>query len=432
MWFIFPLLTQAQVIQVRNWNIEGGKGIHFETELSWQQIKDKAKNENKYIFVDCFASWCEPCRFMDKNVYSKEIVGSYLDAHFIAVKVQMDTTKLDKQEIQDWYPDAHNIQQNYNVTSFPTYLFFSPEGRIVHRGSGAQGADDFIMLANNAYNPDRQYYTLLEKYRSGNIGIKSLPYLARTARSMKEKKLANSVARFYFENYLFKLSEEELCSKKNIEFISEFEEVLGSRDKCFDLFYRYGDRTDSIVNSKGLSQSVADFIITSEEITPILEKAFSDNSDPEWSKMRRGIKDKYGLNYADRNVLSAKVSFFEHQGNWRKHIANFVKQVDEYGVGNSLADFYLNNDAWYIFEHSARRNELNRALAWSERAIQISDKPNAGYLDTKANLLYKLGKRKKAIVIEEVAVKLSPQELESAIKENFEKMKKGIPTWPSK
>ena len=427
--FILPLFAKGQDVKEQKSNNERGGGIHFENKLSWQQIKDKAKNEKKYIFIDCFATWCEPCKFMDENVYSKETVAAYVDSDFIAIKVQMDTSKQDNEITQNWYAAAHDIQQEYKVTSFPTYLFFSPEGKIVHRGLGSKSADDFIKLVSNAHNPDRQYYPLLEKYRSGSMIIEFLPYLARTAENIKEKDLGNSIARVYFEGYLFTLSERELCTRGNIAFITEFGQILRSKDKCFDLFYRRGYKVDSVMGVKGLAQSVADRIITREEIASALERAYANKSSPKWGKIYRNIKDKFGMDYADRNILSAKVKFFEHERNWKKHISNFVKHIDKYGVGNSLADYFLNNDAWYVFQHSSRRSELNRALAWSERAIQINDKPMAGYIDTKANLLYKLGKKKVAISIEEIAVKIEPDN--SELRENLEKMKQNIPTWSS-
>lgn len=34
------------------------KGIIFENNISWKGVLEKAKAENKYIFIDCSASWC--------------------------------------------------------------------------------------------------------------------------------------------------------------------------------------------------------------------------------------------------------------------------------------------------------------------------------------------------------------------------------------
>ncbi len=69
------------------------EGIAFEEGLSWQQVKEKALAANKHIFLDIFATWCGPCKQMDKQVYPNDTVGRFMNARFISVKVQMDSTK---------------------------------------------------------------------------------------------------------------------------------------------------------------------------------------------------------------------------------------------------------------------------------------------------------------------------------------------------
>ena len=44
--------------------------LKFE-KSNWEAVKAKAKAENKPIFVDTYASWCEPCKWMDKHVFAK-------------------------------------------------------------------------------------------------------------------------------------------------------------------------------------------------------------------------------------------------------------------------------------------------------------------------------------------------------------------------
>ena len=56
------------------------KGIHFEHGLSWQQVQAKAKSENKYVFMDCFTTWCGPCRFMSANIFPLQDVGDSMNA----------------------------------------------------------------------------------------------------------------------------------------------------------------------------------------------------------------------------------------------------------------------------------------------------------------------------------------------------------------
>src|ERR1700744_5232469 len=70
-------------------------GIHFETGKTWDQVLAKAKSEKKYIFVDCYATWCGPCKMMDRDIYPKDSVGNYMNSRYVSVKVQMDKTTMD-------------------------------------------------------------------------------------------------------------------------------------------------------------------------------------------------------------------------------------------------------------------------------------------------------------------------------------------------
>ncbi len=62
----------------RGWS-DANKGIKFENGLSWSQILAKAKTDNKYIFVDCYATWCGPCKEMDKKIYPSEKLGAIMN-----------------------------------------------------------------------------------------------------------------------------------------------------------------------------------------------------------------------------------------------------------------------------------------------------------------------------------------------------------------
>src|SRR5687767_5878813 len=98
-----PLLLHAQLEE----------GIKWTTGLTWPQVLEKAKKENKYIFLDCYTTWCGPCKWMDKDVYTNDTVGQFFNEKFISVKVQMDQTKKDDEYVKSWYYSAANIRSQY-------------------------------------------------------------------------------------------------------------------------------------------------------------------------------------------------------------------------------------------------------------------------------------------------------------------------------
>lgn len=49
-----------------------GNGITFQN-LSFSEALKKAGMENKLLFVDCFTTWCGPCRMLSKHVFTDSL-----------------------------------------------------------------------------------------------------------------------------------------------------------------------------------------------------------------------------------------------------------------------------------------------------------------------------------------------------------------------
>lgn len=420
--FIFSLLLSSGYSQ----------GVKFEKGLTWQQIKEKAKMERKYIFVDCFATWCGPCKQMDKEVYSSEKVGAFLNNKFISIKLQMDTTKQDNEEVKNWYPFAVSFSKQFKVTGFPTYLFFSPDGNIVNKQFGYYKVDDFITIAGNTLNPDKQYYTLLENYQKGRKNYAVMDTLALKAMYLGDIDIANTIARDYINNYLTTLPEKELYTKDNITFISNF---INSKEKYFNLFHLHRDKIDEAMNQKRYAQKVIDLSIYSDLVFPIFERSDIKNTQPDWDEISKIIKMNYTEDDAERNVLAAKLKWYPYKQNWPAYCETMIELVNKYKAILTWEE--LNTYAWDIFLYSNDQAQLNIALNWSTRSIELSlpaDSVVTPYLmDTKANILYKLGKYNEAIEQEKKALVLATERKNDVYVKDFKnklsKMQKGEPTW---
>ena len=78
-------------------------GIHFEHNSNWETILKRAKAENKYIFVDCFTTWCGPCTYMSAQIFPLKEVGEFYNTKFLNLKLQFDTTQSDNEDVKNWY-----------------------------------------------------------------------------------------------------------------------------------------------------------------------------------------------------------------------------------------------------------------------------------------------------------------------------------------
>lgn len=138
--------------------------------------------------------------------------------------------------------------------------------------------------------------------------------------------------------------------------------------------------------------------------------------------------EKRGHIEADKVHLDDKLRGYAAKKDTANLIKYTMKRYEKYGldtVGFGRAN--INNFVFYIlFKHSTDRTVLKKGLAWMEVIMKV-EPDFAPYLDTYANLLYKLGDKRSALKIQKRAVEQSPDDVE--IKENLQKMLDDIQTW---
>ncbi|RFS18449.1 DUF255 domain-containing protein [Emticicia sp. C21] len=93
-------------------------------ERSMQQILADAKAKNQIIFVDVYATWCGPCKWMDEHTFADARVVEKFNKQFVNFKVDGDTS------------EGQVVRNLYKVGAYPTYLFIAPEGKVLHRIEG--------------------------------------------------------------------------------------------------------------------------------------------------------------------------------------------------------------------------------------------------------------------------------------------------------
>jgi thioredoxin-related protein len=163
--YLFSIVSHSQIKK---------EGIDFQIGKSWSNILAKAKNENKYVFVDCYTTWCGPCKWIAANVFTDKEVGNFFGSNFISVSAQMDTTAKDSDATKAFYADSDSLSSKYQINAYPTFLFFNPNGELVHRFCGAPGKKEFLANVDNALHTETQYYSLKQVF---NKNIKDSNYL---------------------------------------------------------------------------------------------------------------------------------------------------------------------------------------------------------------------------------------------------------------
>lgn len=424
--FIIALLLSSRLVKAQD-----EKSIQFQHGVSWSQIKEKARNENKYIFMDAFTTWCLPCRVMANKIFPQPNVADFFNKNFINVAVQFDVTKNDNEEVKSWYKDAKSLIDTFKINSYPTYLFFSPDGELVHKILGASATgEDFIAKSKKALNPDTQYYTLKRQYEAGKKDPQFLLLLINAAQLETDSKFIPVVINEYLA------AQKDLLTEANVKLL--LISTSKSTHPGFTALRNHASLVDSIAG-KGKSKEVIRNIAFDEIVLPQLRSngAKTDygggmvvysgevNERVDWTAM----KEKLDVQYPDISeeiIMASKPVYYE----WKKDWLKFSGAVSAYlsAYENQINNDQINAYARTVLANCEDLKCIDSALAWSKKTLTGEDAEKIKYVYTHANLTYKLGKKEHAIKFLEDAVERSA-EADKDLTALLDKMKKGEKTW---
>ncbi len=114
------------------------------SQISITTAKEIANAQGKYIFIDFYADWCVPCKWMDETTYTDQGVINTLKSNFVPVKVNIDDF------------DGYTLKAEYNIKVLPTILVISPNGKVIKRYeeslSPSKLKDVLLEIADNPAN----------------------------------------------------------------------------------------------------------------------------------------------------------------------------------------------------------------------------------------------------------------------------------------
>ncbi|MDR6156781.1 thioredoxin-related protein [Chryseobacterium sp. SLBN-27] len=351
------------------------QGIKFE-DTNFSTILAKAKNENKLIFIDAYASWCGPCKLMVKNVFPQKAVGDYYNSHFVNAKIDMEKG------------EGIELAKKYNVKAFPTYLFVDGNGEVVHRTLGYVEENDFIQFAKDAGDPNKRLGALKQKFENGEKDPEFLKNLAGLT-MYNDAEFAARVMDRYFSGKT-ELDREDvqmmLSATQSTEsplyktFVAKKAEITkilpAERYDAFDknikvnTAIRKAYNTDTKKWNDSYFMTEAQKFLTKEEAEKILKRA----------KASRALKDK--------------------------DIAAYEKiTIELYKDPSASTSEELNSIAWNFFENVTSKASLEKAVTWAQESVKKSE--NYANTDTLANLYNKTGDKKNAKLWAEKSIELA-------------------------
>jgi thiol-disulfide isomerase/thioredoxin len=99
------------------------------SDLSYDAATAKAKEAGKLLLVDFTATWCPPCKMMEKQTWPDQKVIDWVTAHAIAIQVDIDKNQ--------------DLAQKFGIQAIPTVVFLK-DGKELDRHTGFRSAEDFV------------------------------------------------------------------------------------------------------------------------------------------------------------------------------------------------------------------------------------------------------------------------------------------------
>ncbi len=312
--------------------------------ISFSEALELSKNTGKPVFIDCYTTWCAPCKKMDKTVFVIDSVYTFYNENFVNFKVDMEKG------------EGITLKEKYNVGSFPTYLFVNAAGEIIHRTASLMPAAEFLNEARIALNPIDSYAAWEKRYVAGD---RSNELLLKYAKSLR--KVNRSDAQKVEQELMLKIKDEDLRSKFGWEVIEHM--GMTKNDRLGVYLSNNNDYFEKIAG-KAAVQTVLNRMQMADMYKMIREK----NSQIFFMKLDEMRKDPNSV--TQRNIAMLQMEYYLEINNADSFVISSEKALNGI-LENSDADLsFIARRAIY---KSGGNEKVNlQALKLARKAVKLN------------------------------------------------------------
>lgn len=251
-------------------------GVYWE-DLTLEQALKKAESGKRMVFVDCYTTWCGPCKYMTSNVFPQEVVGDYFNSNFVCLKIDMEKG------------EGPELVKRYGIRAFPTFLILRPDGSVYHKLLGSGEADAFLKRVQEGMKEENSTGYLDRLYEEGNRDKAFLSRYIQSLLSIYEESKAKDVSNVLLglldesekvdSSYWFVFESPALTKKGTDQFKylidhrEEFIQSLGKQKVDDKLYAVYYNQLSYILKGYDKKSTVEEVVNMKNEIRPFkLEK----------------------------------------------------------------------------------------------------------------------------------------------------------------
>jgi len=112
---------------------------------NFDEALQKAKTENKLVYIDFYTNWCGYCVKMDEGTYTDSRIITLLAEEYIPVKLNKD------------YPENAEVVKQYKIYGQPVEVVLTPDGELIWSHRGYLGADELYFYLTTILSENPSY-----------------------------------------------------------------------------------------------------------------------------------------------------------------------------------------------------------------------------------------------------------------------------------
>jgi thioredoxin-related protein len=360
------------------------KGINFQN-LSFEELKAKAKKERKTAFVNLYMSNCMPCKDMERNVFTDIGVADYYNPNFINASIDYNGR------------DGQFISEEYGSNCAPTFLFIDGNGKVVHRHTGYLEPEEFRKLAERASDPKRNMAYYEKEYPNKKNDPAFLLEYLRILDNANCAKLADFYPLFggggkdaitlrrdtVFSEYFASQKEEELINKANWEAIRDF--MYDYRSREFRYLLKNAAAFKKLYTEKAVNEKIRNVIIIGNAL-------FLNNKVSNETNEVAYINEIKAFNSPETEaaLFWLMLNNAQTESKWEE----YMRLVNEDGNTYIHTPGEKERVSKVIYENMTDKPSLQKAEQMMESAVAKA--PSWLVYETYANVLLKLNKKAEA------------------------------------